>query len=132
MLPMSSKGGGQCAAFPDVCKVPAPPAPFVLMPFPNVAQVASASGTISKVRVVNKDAVVISSEIPRSSGDEAGTLGGVVSGMNMSKVVFKTASAKVHAAGKPVVFQGSTTGQNRDNVPGAQVAPSQFTVLVMM
>ena len=74
MFPASSKGGGQCLAFPDVCKVPAPPAPFVPVPFPNISMVAQASGTASKVKICGKDAVTKSSDIGRSQGDEAGTL----------------------------------------------------------
>jgi hypothetical protein len=36
LFPGSTKGGGQTVAFPDVCKVPAPPAPFVPIPYLNV------------------------------------------------------------------------------------------------
>jgi hypothetical protein len=54
MFPASSKGGGSCAGFPDVCKVPAPPAPFVPTPFPNLSQVTMASGTSSKVKICGK------------------------------------------------------------------------------
>jgi len=36
MFPASTKkGSGPCIAFPDVCKTPAPPAPFVPIPYPN-------------------------------------------------------------------------------------------------
>ena len=35
MFPASSKSTGNALAFPDVCKVPAPPAPFVPVPYPN-------------------------------------------------------------------------------------------------
>ena len=33
--PVSTKDGGKTIAFPDVCKVPAPPAPFVPIPYPS-------------------------------------------------------------------------------------------------
>ena len=36
MFPIkSSKGGGATISFPDVCKTPAPPAPFVPIPYPS-------------------------------------------------------------------------------------------------
>lgn len=41
MLPASSKGDGS-GGFPDVCKAPAPPAPFVPTPFPNLPQLGTA------------------------------------------------------------------------------------------
>ncbi len=69
MFPASSKGGGQCMAFPDVCKTPAPPAPFVPIPYPNISMVMQASGTASKVKICGKDAVTKSSSVSRSQGD---------------------------------------------------------------
>ena len=64
MLPASTKGGGQVAGFPDVCKIPAPPAPFAPVPFPNVGMCNGASGTIAKVQMSGKDTIVVSSTIP--------------------------------------------------------------------
>ena len=58
MFPMSSVENGMCFAMPDTCKVPAPPAPPVPMPFPNMGQVAGASKTSKKVLIRNKAAVV--------------------------------------------------------------------------
>jgi hypothetical protein len=135
MLPGSSKGGGMCTAnAPDVCKIPGPPpAPFTPTPFPNLAQVSNASGTIAPVKFCNKDVVVQTSKISSSSGDEAGTLGGMVSAVNRNQVTYKTASGKVFAKGKKVCTITSMTAHNgmSANVPvGAQVAPSQTTVLV--
>lgn len=37
-MPASTKGSGGGLGFPDVCKVPAPPAPFVPVPYPNVGK----------------------------------------------------------------------------------------------
>ena len=36
MFPATSKGGGGAFAFPDVCKTPAPPAPFTPVPYPAI------------------------------------------------------------------------------------------------
>jgi hypothetical protein len=134
MLPASTKAGGNCLGVPDVCQVPAPPAPPIPTPFPNTASVAIATKTCPKVQIENMDTVVETSEIPNSNGDEAGTAGGVVSGTFAQKVVFKLGSSKVQAQGKGVVFQSAMTAHNgaNANMPaGMQAAPSQAKVSVM-
>ena len=135
MFPASSKGGGQCAAFPDVCKVPAPPAPFVPTPFPNRSQVATASSTSSKVKICGKEAVTVNSKISRSNGDEAGTLFGMMSQVNMNQTSYRTGSTKVKCQGHAIVTVLKPTAQNGNNAnapAGAQVAPSQAKVIIMM
>lgn len=135
MFPASTKGGGECVAFPDVCKVPAPPAPPVPTPFPNAAQCANASGAsvTKRVKILNKPVLHQGSEIPMSSGDEPGVLKGVVSNTNMDRARFKTFSSKVFVEGSKVVRHLATTGQNGSsaNMPaGTQVSPSQTKVIV--
>jgi len=118
---------------PDVCLTPAPPAPPVPIPYPNTAQVAASNGTISKVLIENKETVAEGSKVPNSSGDEAGTNGGVTSGVNMGPVEPKVFSSKVFAGGKKVVFVTATSAHNGTsaNMPaGAQIAPSQAKVFV--
>jgi hypothetical protein len=132
MLPASTKQGGQCFAFPDVCKTPAAPSP-VPIPYPNIAMVANTDNAIEEVLMVNKATVVENSKIPSSSGDEPGTIGGVVSNTNRNQVTFKKYSSKVFAKGKAVVFHTVVTQHNgsNPNMPaGCHVAPSQMTVLV--
>lgn len=137
MLPASTKGGGQCMAFPDVCKTPSPGGPIPI-PYPNMAQVAQANGgTCSqKVKFCNQPAVTKDTEIPMSSGDEAGTAGGgVVSNQFKGSCKFKQGSAKVKAEGKPVAHITSMVGHNGNNAnmpAGAQIAPSQTKVLIAM
>ena len=133
MFPASTKAGGICFAFPDVCLVPAPPAPPIPTPFPNTGECAQADGTIDAVLFGNKEVVVESSKIPMSSGDEPGVNGGVMSGQNMGQVAFKTASSKVYAKGKKVVMLTSTSAHNgaSANAPAGTVqTPSQTKVLV--
>ncbi|MFO0756961.1 MAG: DUF4150 domain-containing protein [Byssovorax sp.] len=131
MIPVSTKAAGVCFAFPDVCLVPAAPSP-VPTPLPNVAQCCDAKDTVDTVLVQNQEVIVETSSIPMSSGDEAGSGGGVVSGTFMGCVKFKTASAKVYAKGKRVVLFGAMTAHNGDNAnmpAGQQIAPSQGKVL---
>lgn len=133
IFPASTKGGGQCFAMPDVCLTPAPPAPPVPIPYPNIGMVNQAKKTSSKVKFAGKEAVTTKSEISRSSGDEAGVNKGVVSGMNMGKVIFKKGSAKVKAQGQSCVYLTSMTGHNGSNAnmpAGVQVAPSQTKVII--
>ncbi len=135
MFPASTKGGGQCFAFPDVCKTPAPPSPSpVPVPYPNIGMLNQVTGESTKVKFVQKGVVTKKSKMNRSQGDEAGVAGGVVSGMNMGPVQYKKGSSKVKIQGQPCVHLTSMTGHNGTNAnmpSGAQVAPSQTKVLVM-
>lgn len=133
MFPGTTKAGGQCFAMPDVCKTPAPPAPPVPIPYPNIAQVPTAVKTSTKVYLAGMLALTVKSEIPMSSGDEAGVVGGVMSNMNMNKVTYMKGSAKVEIQGQPAVYLTATTahnGQSANARTGAQIAPSQTIVIV--
>lgn len=137
MFPATTNGGGQCFAFPDVCKTPAPPAPPVPMPYPNIAMPLDANaGTCSKkVKIEMKAACTLMTQISRSSGDEAGVAGGVVSGMNLGPVGYLMGSTRVMVEGNPLVTQMSQTAHNGTsaNMPmGTQVAPSQVKVLASL
>jgi len=132
-LPASCISSGQCFAMPDVCLTPAPPAPPVPVPYPNIGMVAQAIKTSTKVKITGMFAVIETSEIPSSQGDEAGVNGGVVSGQNMAKITFNQGSSKVMIEGKGCVFLTAMTGHNgaSANMPaGQQIAPSQAIVMV--
>jgi hypothetical protein len=120
-------------AFPDVCLTPAPPGPPVPVPYPNIAQLASTQGACAKVLITHKETVVEGAKVPQSSGDEAGTNGGVSSGVNRGPVEPKQFSSKVFAGGKKVVYVTATSAHNGSspNQPmGKQIVPSQAIVLV--
>ena len=120
------------ATMPDTCKTPSPGGPAPL-PYPNIGMVRDANNTCAKVQIQKKDAVTIASKIPQSKGDEAGTLGGVISGVNMSQIAYKKASSKVFAKGKKVAHLVSPTAHNGSNANaplGAQTVPSQAHVFV--
>ncbi len=125
--------GGNCMAFPDVCLVPAPPGPAVPTPFINTGACAQATGTVASVLVKGSAVIVESSRIPISSGDEPGVAGGVVSGINLGEISFKSASEKVRAKGKRVVMLTSRTAHNGSNANapmGFVQTPSQTKVLL--
>ena len=113
MFPASTKAGGMSFAFPDVCKVPTPAGP-VPTPFPNIAQLPMADGSkcSTKVKIQNMQIFTAKSEIPLSNGDEAGTAGGVVSGVNMNKMKPTMFKPMVQVEGNPIVTQMCTAGQN--------------------
>jgi hypothetical protein len=136
-FPASTTQGGQCMGMPDVCLTPMPPPPVgpgtIPMPYPNDGMVNQAKGTAMKVKFASKEVVTKNSKISRSMGDEAGTNGGLMSGMNMGPVSYTKCSSKVTAQGQQVAHQTSVTGHNGTNAnapAGTQMAPSQTKVMV--
>lgn len=109
---------GTCFAFPDVCLTPAPPSSPVPIPYPNIAQLADATDTASSVNAGGKAVVTEASSIPDSTGDEAGSNGGVTSGGTKGECTFTTFSSTVTANGKGIVRLGDTTSQNGTNAVG--------------
>jgi uncharacterized Zn-binding protein involved in type VI secretion len=129
----STFGTGMCEAMPDVCQTPTPVGP-VPIPYPNVAELAMADpGTCATtVFIVNMPAATTLTIMTLSEGDEAGTAGGVVSGVFGGPCSFKLGSEVVMIEGSPAAFMGSTTAHNgvaSANMPmGAQLVPSQAVV----
>ena len=131
-LPAATTAGGLCFAMPDVCLTPAAPSP-VPVPYPNTGQWTTATGFVDKVAVEMRPVIAEGSKIPMSSGDEAGTNGGVSSGVNMKEIQPKTFSSTVVFGGKKAVMLTAVTAHNGPsaNIPvGAHVAPSQTKVLI--
>ncbi len=126
---------GQCMAILNVCKTPAPPAGPIPIPYPSIAMTsdASASSCSMKVKVMNKKVITTMTEISRTSADEAGTAGGVVSGQNMGPAKFELGSMKVKVEGNPAAYLTGMVGQNGSsaNAPtGTQSTPTQGKVIV--
>lgn len=134
MFPASTKMNGMCMGNPDPCKTPAAPSPIVV-PYPNIAQCLMANpGTCTMTaKIQNFPIIVVNSQIMMSSGDEAGALGGVISGVFIGPATFKKGSSTVKAEGKPICHLTSLVGQNGSNanVPaGQQISPSQTMVMI--
>jgi hypothetical protein len=106
-------------AFPDICLTPTPGGP-VPIPYPNIAQLAQAEQTSATggdpVFAGGKPVLTAESFVRISSGDEAGTAGGVASGRNMGPCTFATASTTVFIHGQGVVRFGDQTEQNKTSV----------------
>ena len=126
---------GECFAFPDTCKTPTPSGP-VPMPYPNTALLEqSIVPTMAmSVKIVGFYAATVQTQISMSSGDEAGSMGGVVSGMIVGPCQFKLGSETVKMEGQAAAYFGSLVGQNNTsnaNMPvGSQISPSQVSVTV--
>ena len=132
MFGLSTKAAGQCDATPDTCNTPSPTGP-VPMVYPNMAMLnqANPSTLSTKVKIENQAACMKSTVITMTSGDEAGSAGGVVSGTFKGPAQFKKGSTKVTIEGEPAVFQTCTVGQNgtNGNAPaGVQTVTSQTKV----
>jgi hypothetical protein len=112
-----ARAEGTCFAFPNVCNTPSPSGTLPV-PYPNIAQLSDATGTATSVLAGGKAVVVADSEIARSSGDEAGSGGGVSSGSFGGRCTFTAHSETVLAEGKKVVRQLDTTSQNGGNATG--------------
>ncbi len=126
---------GIAFAFPDVCNTPAPPGPPVPIPYPNVAQLGDArpvSDVPGKELLAGGDPVLLAtSEVATSSGDEAGSVGGVVSGTTKGTCTITRASASVLYGpdGVGLVRFLDPTSQNSDNATG-MILSALPTVLV--
>jgi len=109
--------GGMSTVFPDVCKTPAAPSPIPI-PYPNIGQSADTSQGPTTVKTDGEMPMVKGAKYSKSSGDEAGTVGGVVSGVNMSECEFMMYSFDVKFDGKNVCRLGDPMFQNKKNMMG--------------
>jgi hypothetical protein len=103
---------GQSPVFPDVCKTPAPPAPPVPIPYPNLAKSADAADTATTVQADGNGIMLKSSVLSTSTGDEAGSVGGVVSNVTKGKAQFIMYSFDVKAEGQNVPRNTDMMKQN--------------------
>jgi hypothetical protein len=93
---------GMVVFFPDVCLTPAPPAPPVPIPYPNIAMSSDTDEGTKKVTVDGNPIMVQDSKFKMSTGDEAGVNNGVVSAKIKGKAEFVNFSFDVKAEGKMV------------------------------
>jgi Domain of unknown function (DUF4150) len=125
---------GIAFAFPDVCKTPAPPAPNpVPLPYPNIAQLDQAKPIADQLVVgSSQDKVLLLDAVVNvSTGDEAGSAGGVKSGGIKGTCTLKGASKTVvyGPSKKGIVRFLDNTEQNGNNANG-MVLSAFPTVLV--
>jgi uncharacterized protein DUF4150 len=105
------KSDGMSTAFPDVCKTPSPGGP-VPIPYPNIARSADSADTSTSVEVDGQPIMLKSSNFSKSSGDEPGSAGGVVSNVNRGKAMFVNYSFDVKVEGQNVPRKMDPMKQN--------------------
>src|SRR5882672_2601597 len=134
MFPVATNGGGQFMAFPDVCKTPTPAGPAPL-PYPNMGQGSDGEGS-KKVKIDNKETLRKGDSVRMTAGDEAGSVGGVVSSKIKGKVDIVMGWPSVKAEGKEVAHLLASSDHNGSSpgntaVLGKYIAPGQTKVKVM-
>lgn len=109
---------GVSIAFPDVCKTPAPPAPFVPVPYPNIAMSSDTAKGTKKVKCDGNPVCVKGSNFRMSTGDEGGTAGGgMISSKIKGKAEFVMFSFDVKFEGKNVCRAFDIMLHNDKNTP---------------
>jgi uncharacterized protein DUF4150 len=108
---------GVSIAFPDVCKTPAPPAPFVPIPYPNIAKSADTAQGAQNTTCDGNPVCVKDSNFKMSTGDEAGSLMGMVSAKIKGKAEFVNFSFDVQIEGKSVPRAMDMMLHNDKNTP---------------
>ncbi len=109
---------GVSIAFPDVCKTPGPPAPFIPIPYPNIAKSGDTAKGTKKVKAEGKPICTKDSNFSTSVGDEAGTAGGgLVSAKQKGKAEFVNFSFDVQFEGKNVPRSFDLMLHNDKNTP---------------
>ena len=113
--PIATKTSGFiCFAFPDVCLTPAWPSPIPI-PYPNIGDLGQAETTSTNVYAGGDLVIHKGSNIPVTTGDEAGAVGPTTKG----KVKFTSASKSVFVNnGQGVVRMFDSTSQNNGNAVG--------------
>ena len=108
---------GVTIAFPDVCKTPAPPAPPIPIPYPNVAKSSDTAQGTSSVKCDGNPVCVSNSNFMVSTGDEPGSLLGVASNKIKGKAEFINFSFDVKFEGKNVPRAMDMMLHNDKNTP---------------
>ena len=123
---------GIAFAFPDVCNTPTPGGP-VPIPYPNIAQLDQAQNVADQLLIgpAEYKALLVDSEVSTSSGDEAGSAGGVKSGgiKGACKITQGSGSVVYGSEEKGIARFGDATDQNGGNATG-MVLSAFPTVLV--
>lgn len=109
--------GGMSTVFPDVCKTPTPGGP-VPIPYPNIGKSSDATGGPSSVKTDGQMPMVKGAKYSMTSGDEAGSVGGVASGTVKGEAEYMLYSFDVKFEGKNVCRLGDALFHNKKNIMG--------------
>ena len=121
-------GPGLSLGAPDICKTPPLAIPA---PFPNTAMNAMAIPSYFTVMINCMPELTVVAMHPITMGDEAGTLGGVVSQIILGPCMCTLPSMVCFVGGMPVWRLTAITLHNLANCPGVTTVPSQPILQVM-
>ena len=82
-----ASSSGIATAFPDVCLTPSPAGPIPI-PYPNIAQSSDTAQGSQTVTIDGNPVMIQGLNFSTSTGDEAGSAGGVVSALTKGKAEF--------------------------------------------
>lgn len=111
------KSGGISTVFPDVCKTPSPAGPIPI-PYPNISKSSDTDKGSKTVKVQGNTTMLKGSNYKTSTGDEAGSAGGVVSSKTKGKSEFLLYSFNVKIEGKNACRMGDMLTHNDKNAVG--------------
>jgi hypothetical protein len=130
MSVVHADSNGISPAFPDVCQTPAPPAGPIPIPYPNIAMSSDTAKGTKKVKCDGNSVCIDGSNFSTSTGDEAGSVGGVVSGKTKGKAEFLNFSFDVKFEGKGVARAFDLMLHNDKNTPPFPVMQAPVIVVV--
>jgi hypothetical protein len=110
--------GGMSVVFPDVCLTPTPGGPPVPVPYPNIARSSDTSQGPTTVTCDGEMPMTQGAQYSQSSGDEAGSAGGVASGTFRGVAEFMLYSFDVKFEGKGACRLGDPLFHNGKNTMG--------------
>ena len=117
-----ASSNGIATAFPDVCNTPSPAGPIPI-PYPNIAMSSDTAQGSSTVQIDGNPVMIQGANFSTSTGDEAGSAGGVVSGVTKGKAEFILYSFDVQIEGKNVPRMGDLMVQNIGGSPNTPPMP---------
>lgn len=108
---------GISIVFPDVCKTPTPAGP-VPIPYPNIGKSADTVMGTTTVKADGNMIMVKGAKYLPTTGDEAGSVGGVLSNVIKMECEFLMYSFTVMLEGKNVCRLGDPLWHNKKNICG--------------
>ena len=126
-----ASSSGIATAFPDVCKTPSPGGPIPI-PYPNIAQSSDTAQGSQTVKIDGNPIMLKDSNFSTSTGDEAGSAGGVASNTTKGKAEFVNYSFDVKVEGRNVPRLGDLMLQNKLSSPNTPPMPEVQPPLVVI
>ena len=108
---------GMSIVFPDVCKTPTPGGPIPI-PYPNIGKASDTMQGPNTVKTDGSMPMVKGAKYIMTTGDEAGSVGGVMSSTVKGECEFMMYSFDVKFEGKNVCRMGDPLFHNKKTIMG--------------